>query len=185
MDIWDVNNWNYTIPLDQLIQSLSSSLESYFLKYIDISSDLNNLTSNPFGFLDLTILSLIKNTMVPSDKILIDINKISSKDSIEKNTFWKSGTGYGSSTIKNSWDIKKYIESTNINMKNTIDIINSIIEYIQTTLLKISEENITMLYQYIINTFSGINILDFNKSILLYHSFITLFNLFHNKFNKK
>ena len=185
MDIWDVNTWNYTIPLDQLVQSLASSLESYFLKYIDINCDLNYLTTNPFGFLDLTILSLIKNTMVPSDKILIDINKISIKDSLEKTTFWKSGTGYGSSSSKTQWDIKKYIESTNINMKNTIDIINSIIEYIRTDSLKISEENITMLYQYIVNTFSGINILDFNKSILLYQSIITLFNLFHNKLNKK
>jgi ubiquitin-protein ligase len=179
MDIWDANNWNYTIPLDQLIQLLGSSLESHFLKHIDINSDSNNLTTEPFGFIDLAILSLVKNT-ISCDKISIDINKITT--TVEKNSCWKSGTGYGSgNNVK--WDVKQYIESNNILMNTTINSIYSIIEYIET--IKISDENISMLYQYIVNVFTGINILDFNKSILLYKAVIKLFKSFVNKDNDK
>lgn len=162
MDIWNLSNWNYMIPLDTLIVELATKLEPYFIKHLDFNKTFNEM--------DLKILELCKDT--PSEKIIININTCTNDKVKNKQTdAWASGTGYGSNDKTATWNISMYIDEKNIKMNETIDTMNSLCIVLEQ--MEDMDENI-LLANYIISKFTGINILDFNNNYIFYKNLIQL-----------
>lgn len=155
LDIWKTSIWNYTIPLEWIVINLANSLEQYFIKYIDIND-------KPLDYLEIKMIELKKNdnlNIIPI-KLMVVSNET---PSISK---YKSGIGYESGSIKKvDWDISKYIDVNKNKIKYIINILNDINKYINKNPLNLQLKD---LYDYVINKFDGINLLEFNKNIELY-----------------
>jgi len=177
MEIWELTNWNYTISLDFIITELANGLEKHFNNYLDISYLDISYQDNIFNVIELKLCNLLKRTKIQIyEKIPIDINihsmsKLQNNSNTNTNSYWKNGTGFGSDSKKNTWNISSYIDTIKINMTETINILNYIINELETTK---SETISPLLYKYIIYQFTGITLLDFNKNTDLYHTIIKL-----------
>ena len=180
MDIWEITNWNYTISLDSLIMNLGIALEPLFLSHI-----LNNEIE--YNIIDLKLLQLAKKTknLIKYNIIPININYITlpqmkqSQNNSIQHDMWASGTGFGHASAT-KWDISKYIDSITTTNEEILNIVKSIACELPNFIKddKYSMNNI--LQKYIINMFNGINLLDFNKTILLYHEIINIINIHIN-----
>ncbi len=167
MNLWDYKSWTYMITLDYIITSLGDILEPLFNKYIDMEN-------NPCDFIELKMIELNSISKI-NNSIINQINiKIpeSNSSNTQLNSSWKSGTGYGSGSNKESWDISKFID---INKTNTERII-SILKDINTQEIKFNQ----MLYNYIEHKFIGLNLLTLNTEIDIYIELISIIKKINN-----
>ena len=168
LDIIKTCNWSPIINLEYLIVNLANELKLIIKNYIikeveqcnELDSELNKLSI------------LIKNNI---NKIKINIPIPKETKSINQTTFWKSGTGYGSTLINDTWDINKYIKEKE-EEKDTITICLSKIN------LLIKKDNIAVIDDYILETYiitqtKGLTILELNKDKKLYFE---IFNIIMN-----
>ena len=175
MDIWDLKNWNYTVSLDSIITELAITLEQPFAKYQDNNHKSNkDLIIPPYNKLELKLCSLLKRTTgqyyekIPLDINIITMSQLSSSSS--NTNYWKAGTGYGIPKEK-AWNISMYIDTIKLNITETNNILDIIIEELEKSEYNMIEP---LIYKFIINQFIGITLLDFNKNSTFYHSIIKL-----------
>jgi ubiquitin-protein ligase len=172
MDLWNFQNWNYTISLDNLVITLGNELQKYFEKYFDE----NKCENNQFDNLLLNIINYIDDIDYDKLDIKLDYNKIT----INNSNFWKAGTGYGSSSNVSNWNIEKYFEQTEYKNNLYIECLNKINDYI-----KINEniDNVlnSILIKHIYTKLKSTNVLDFNKNIEIYK---TIGQILFNIINK-
>ena len=176
MDLWDLSNWNYTIPLDTIVSNMGIALEPYFLKYIDTNpSDIN------FDIVEMKILHLLNKNKgkVDFEKLPINMNLVTNKEvrtvTSNSSSTWSSGTGYGSGSKSTTWDISTYIDQQKILQEETIILISEITHELSNQIPSYCIN--ILLYDYIVSMFKGINLLDFNKTIEMYHNIISLVNV--------
>jgi len=172
LKIIQICNWTSNINLDYLIKHLTKILEPIFYKYIiTIDYKSNELMKN--------LLELMVLTNYNKNIINIDIPKF---NTILNNQYWKSGTGYSSSSGNNQWDITEYIDECNLKNTKIIICMQFINSYI--TNQELNTDNIIILIEIIINLINGLNILELNKNIKLYYEiFIFIDYLYKNNLN--
>ena len=168
LDIWKASTWNYTITLDWIIVNFANALEQHFIKYIDKDD-------KPFDFIQMKILELYKN----HGNNIIDL-KINNNNSINNiNTGFKAGTGYGNGK-NNTWDITQFIDINKTQQENDINILIDINNYISNNSNNIINND---LFEYVINKFTGINLLVFNNNINIYKVLVNTLDLIINNHN--
>jgi ubiquitin-protein ligase len=162
LDIWKASTWNYTITLDWIIINLANLLEQYFIKYIDKDD-------KPFDFIQMKMLELYKTN--GNNIINFQINTNNSNTSPINtspiNTGFKAGTGYGNSKHK-TWDITQFID---INKTQQEIDINILIDINNNYMIN------NDLFEYVINKFTGINLLVFNSNINMYKVLVNTLDL--------
>lgn len=104
LNILKLDNWNYTISFEWLINNLYEVLNPIIHDYID----MNNLKIDELEGMLIKLSYLSKEKIFNDLNIDLKINKTVIKNQKDSTTHWKSGTGYGNDrAIK--WDIKNYI----------------------------------------------------------------------------
>ena len=104
LNILKLDNWNYTISFEWLINNIYEVLNPIINNYID----MKNLHIDELEDILIKLSFLSKEKIFSDLNIDLKINKTIIKNQKDSNTNWKSGTGYGNDkAIK--WDIKNYI----------------------------------------------------------------------------
>lgn len=167
INVTKLANWNSAISLEWIIVNLANKLTPIINEYIEINTEYNDIE-----LLLLKLSNLTKEDLSNKLSIDLDINKINNLGQTTKNnTYWKSGTGYGSGSNKD-WDINKFIKETEI---KKIEIINCLIDINS----KITNENSNFLknsclLSYIINQISGANMLQIENDKLIFLEIIKI-----------
>jgi ubiquitin-protein ligase len=165
LNIIKLNNWNSAISLEWIINNLSEKLKPIINEHIEIDKVYLDIELAIFNF-----SNLVSSQLIETIDIDLDIPK---KDQVTENKYWKAGIGYGTgSGIKTQWNINNYIkkkELLNIEITNSLIIINSIL----------NNENIiylenSLLLSYILNITSGINLLEIENDYIIFNEFIKI-----------
>ena len=159
LDIIKNNNWSPIINLEYLIVNLANELKLIIKDNLIVELKTNNVLELYCN----KLLLLIKNN-TSSIKINIPIPK--ENKLMNSNGFWKSGIGYGSTYVKDSWDIDKYIkenEQEKYNISICLMNIHSLIT--QDNVIYIND---SIIETYIISQTKGLTILELHKDKQLY-----------------
>ena len=160
LDILMLKNWCPTITLEYLITNLVNELNPIIKDYIikdQIENELEYEIYNMGSLLRYNVENKIKiNIPIPKQQLI----------KTNENSYWKSGTGYGTSLLQNGWDIKKYIEEQEYEKNKITEILYKINNLI--TSLTIDTINGSLLELYIINQTRDLTILELEKNIQLY-----------------
>lgn len=173
LDILKLENWNPTITLDYLISNLGTQLEEIISDYIIPDAPTNSNPSISFNDLEYELIklaSITKENSLEKVNIKIETSKITS-DAINSTKYWKSGTGYGTSSSQ-SWDIKTYIKEQELQKEELAESLSKINKMIDDSNIDIINESILM--DYIINQIKGLNMLEFEKNHKLFNQ---IFNI--------
>ena len=171
LNILQFENWMSSITIDYIIINLTNILEPIFENYIE-DSIINDISKN---IINLAYLS--KDDSINPLKLFIDIPKISTIE----NKYWKSGTGYGSSSsIK--WDFNKYISEQELLNNKLIECLKKINNDLKNNDIDIlSNKTInTYLINYINKQIKGINILELENNIKLYDEIFLILEYFYD-----
>jgi ubiquitin-protein ligase len=171
LDIWNPSSWNYLISLEWIVVNLGNTLEEHFMNSIDIDN-------NPFDFIEIKMLELLNYNK--TSNINLNFNKIITDTKTNNNSGFKAGTGYGSGSNNEKWDITKYIDINKTNEKNSINILFEINNYIDKSNKSFENNKIIIpekLINYIINKFNSSNLLYFNNNIDLFKVLIESLDL--------
>ena len=158
LNILKLENWNYTITFEWLINNLYQVLYPIINDYIDdnnINNELENL------LIRLSFLSKEKNI----DKLNIDlkVNKININKLNNVNKYWKSGTGYGTGIgTESEWNVKKYILEKEVENNEFKLILESISNFINIDKILIITNS--YLLQYILNSTLDITLLSIENN---------------------
>jgi ubiquitin-protein ligase len=167
INISKLANWNSAISLEWIIVNLANKLNPIIQDYIELDTDYDDIE-----LLLLKLSNLIKVDLSNKVNIDLDINKIPNQDQTTKNnSYWKSGTGYGSGANKD-WDINKFIKETEIKKMEIINCLKNINE-------KMTNKNSNFiksscLLSYIINQISGANMLQIENDKLIFIEIIKI-----------
>lgn len=173
LDILKLENWNPTITLDYLISNLGTQLERIISDYIIPDAPTNSNPSISFNDLEYELIklaSITKENSLEKVNIKIETSKITS-DAINSTKYWKSGTGYGTSSSQ-SWDIKTYIKEQELQKDELAESLSKINKMIDDSNIDIINESFLM--DYIINQIKGLNMLEFEKNNKLFNQ---IFNI--------
>ena len=168
LDILMLKNWCPVINLEYLITNLANQLQPIIKNYI-----INDIEYNNELKYELIILSsLTKNNQ---DKIKFDIPIPKQTKITQSSSYWKSGTGYGTSNdIFNGWSIDKYIQEKEFEKNNILKCLRKINNLInETTILLLNDQ---ILELYIINQIKELTILELNKNKELYNEIFDILN---------
>lgn len=171
LNITKIKNWNSALSLEWIITNLASKLNPIINDYVDESLSFNELEH-----LLLKLSNITKEQYSEKLSIDFDIQNISVMQNENKSQTWKSGTGYGSSSNENNWNINNYVKEKEVIQIETCKILKSI-----NSLL--NEENFhfikdSCLLRYIINITKGINLLEIEKEYITFNEIIkTLSNI--------
>lgn len=174
LDILKLENWNPTITLDYLISNLGDQIENIAKDYIVLEDMNTNDTSLEYELLKLT--SIIKENNLDKVNIIINVPKIISNDI--NNKYWKSGTGYGSDSLK-SWDIKAYIKEQELQREEITNCLSNIGKLITDDNIEIINQSI--LLNYIISQVNGLNILELQTNKSLYDQIFNILFILYEK----
>lgn len=177
LDILKLNNWNSTITLDYLIESIGNSLKPIIENYVMFDDPSNSNLKISFDNLEYELIKLTSITKEYENNIVninIPIPKIN--QNVNESKYWKSGTGYGTDGSK-TWDISTYVEEQEIQNNQITDILININKLISNSNINIIENSI--LINYIVNQIKGLNILEFEKNSVMY---IQIFDILTNIF---
>ncbi len=158
MDIWNINTWNYTIPLEWLICNLATTLEPYFIKNLQDDDKYNILDMKIMELHSLVCSNTCYNIQLPV------VKNIKNKDA----SYWKSGTGYGH-TDTEEWNISHYIDNNMIKNEKICNILNHIITHMDSMCNNI-------LNNIIVKQFEEINLMIFNKETKKYMLYLQILN---------
>ena len=167
INISKLANWNSAISLEWIIVNLANKLNPIIQDYIELDTEYNDIE-----LLLLKLSNLIKEDLSNKVNIDLDINKIPNQDQTTKdNSYWKSGTGYGSGVNKD-WDINKFIKETEIKKMEVINCLKNINE-------KMTNKNSNFiksscLLSYIISQISGANMLQIENDKLIFLEIIKI-----------
>ena len=160
LNVFKLENWNSTIPLEWLGINIFKLVEPLIPKWLETKE------TNQIDKILTKISILTKQPLSDELKLSLDVPKFN-KDNKEKdkNSYWKSGTGYGHSGNDN-WDIKTFIkekEHIQNELSVSLDELNQNI--IMETIDSIKE---SFVLKYIESTIDGINLLSLqdNKIII-------------------
>lgn len=157
LNILKLDNWNYTITFEWLINNIYEILNPIISNYINIdNSEINELEN-----------LLIKLSFLSKDKNFNDLNidfKINKLIKNQKDTPWKSGTGYGGDkSIK--WDIKNYILEKETQENEFKSILESISTFINNDNIEIIKNS--CLLSYILNSILDITLLSVENNKII------------------
>ena len=171
LNILQFENWMSSITIDYIIINLTNILEPIFENYIE-DSIMNDISKN---IINLAYLS--KDDSINPLKLFIDIPKISTVE----NKYWKSGTGYGSSS-STKWDFNKYISEQELLNNKLIECLKKINNDLKNNDIDIlSNKTInTYLINYINKQIKGINILELENNIKLYNEIFLILEYFYD-----
>jgi ubiquitin-protein ligase len=165
---FESNNWNYTISLNMYIKELANKLEQYFNKYLDI----NTVTKSnvELSDLDRLLIELGDHFKISNSNINIKLDLLTnlSSDETNKNSYWKSGTGYGSGNKSETWNINDYLNNQqNFNQTSCIliDSINYVLK--KENCYDIAFNN-NIFQVFLKSQLSGLSILEIDKNKGLY-----------------
>ena len=157
LNILKLENWNYTISFDWLINNIFNVLKPIINKYIDTE----NKEISQLDILLIKLSNITKETVYNDINIDIKINKIQLKNNIDNNTYLKSGTGYGNDKAT-KWDIKSYILEKEMNELELSNILGELINHINKN--NINTIINSCLIKYLVNNTSGISLLALESS---------------------
>ena len=179
LDILMLKNWCPTITLEYLITNLVNELKPIIQDYI--IKDQTQSIENELEYEIINLCSHLKYNIENKVKINIPISKQQLIKTNEKN-YWKSGTGYGTSS-HTGWDIEKYIENQEYEKNKITKILYKINKLITSSTIYII--NGSSLELYIINQTRDLTILELEKNIQLYKViFEILYNLINNQISQ-
>lgn len=162
LDILKLENWNSTITLDYLISNLGQQLEAVASQYIITES---STLSNELEYELIKLSSITKENSIEKVSINIPIPKMISVVANQETKYWKSGTGYGRDGT-NNWDIKNYIKEQEVQIDELSNSLAKINKLINSSNMDCVTESV--LFRYIINQVSGLNVLELEKNSKLY-----------------
>lgn len=159
LNVFKLENWNSTIPLEWLGLNIFNLVEPLIPKWLETkeTSNIDKILTN--------ISILTKQPLSDELKLSLNVPKFNKDKDKEKNTYWKSGTGYGHSGNEN-WDIKSFIkekEHTQNELSLRLEEFNSNI-----CIEAIDSIKESFILKYIESTIDGINLLSLqdNKIII-------------------
>lgn len=177
LNVFKLDNWNSTIPLEWLGTNIFNLVEPLIPKWLETKETTN---------IDKILTKISILTKQPlSDELNLSLNvpKFNKDKEKDKNSYWKSGTGYGHSGNDN-WDIKTFIkekEHTQNELSLCLEELNSNI-----CIEDIGSIKESFILKYIESTICGINLLSLqdNKIIIdkVLEILITLYS-FRNVIN--
>jgi len=157
LNLLKIENWNYTITFDWLINNIFDILKPIINNYIDRENkemlEIENLL--------IKLSNITKETVYNDINIDIKINKTQLKNNADSKIYWKSGTGYGNDKAV-KWDIKNYILEKEMLEQELVCVLEDIKKNI--TNENISKIKNSCLIRYLINTTSGITLLALESS---------------------
>jgi ubiquitin-protein ligase len=160
LNVFKLENWNSTIPLEWLGINIFKLVEPLIPKWLE-TKETNQVDKI------LTKISILTKQPL-SDELNLSLNVPKfNKDNKEKdkNAYWKSGTGYGHSGNDN-WDIKTFIKEK----EHTQNELSVCLEELNQNISKetINDIKESFVLKYIESTIDGINLLSLqdNKIII-------------------
>ncbi len=176
LNILKIENWSSIITLEYFITKLVEQIEPYIEDNLENNDNFNELE---YFLIKLSLINKESDNTIKIN-ILPPIIKNEQNDKTNTNDkqYWKSGTGYGHDR-NNTWDIKSYIKTQELQNAELINILDKINKLI-------NDDNIgkildSTLIKYIINQLNGINMLELNKNKNVYDS---IFNILSNLIDK-
>jgi len=166
INISKLANWNSAISLEWIIVNLANKLNPIIQDYIELDTEYNDIQ-----LLLLKLSNLIKEDLSNKLNIDLDINKTPNQDQTKNNSYWKSGTGYGSGNNKD-WDINKFIKETEIKKLEVINCLKNINEKINNNNSNFIKSS--CLLSYIINQISGANMLQIENDKFIFLEIIKI-----------
>ena len=163
LDILQLKNWVPTINLEYLITNLADRLEPIIKNYI-----IDKINENELDHALIKFTVLLKDNI--DNKIKFDI-PIPKQTKINK-SYWKSGTGYGSSTDNDNWSLEKYVKEKEYENNK----LNEILVKINNLVNKTNIESIygSILETYLLNQTKGLTMLELDKNRILYNNIFEL-----------
>jgi ubiquitin-protein ligase len=165
LSILKLNNWNYTISFEWLIENLYNLLNPIINDHIINDSNIeNNELSN----------LLIKLALLTNDNNnFLDIDIKFNKTTVNKtlNTYWKSGTGYGNDN-STKWDIKNYILEKEVKENEIKVLLKSINTFFDDNTINLIINS--SLLKYISNTIDGITLLSVDSNKIIFEEIMKI-----------
>lgn len=168
LDILKLENWNPTITIEHFIITLSKELEKYS-SYIDIEASSNGNELIGYNDIEYELIKLanITKEINNNDNITIKIIAPKIKNFSNIKEHWNKGIGYGNNA-REEWNIKEYIKEQELQKIEIANILNNL-------LVKINENSFeeifnSILPNFIISQISGLNLLELEKSRIIYKS---------------
>jgi ubiquitin-protein ligase len=177
LEILKQHKWNSNISLEWLMLKIAEQFEKYFNQYININEKENN-----FSVMETLIFELYDTMNISySEKLNIDIKYVNLSKQ-KDNKYWAQGTGYGVGR-NNKWDINNFLKSQKDLNKEIINLIKNIKNNYNDIDDFSSEKNLMSKYFEI--QFRGTTLLDFNKNIDVYSSYIDLISIMNLNINSE
>ena len=183
LDILKIGVWSPIINLEYFITNLADQILPVIKDNIDLVIYKNSNSNSSFDILEYELIklaSITKESTMNKIDIKIPIPKKSTNNSTSNSElqYWKSGTGYGHSELKD-WDIKSYIKEQEIQSNEISEIIKRISKMISNDNVAIINDSV--LIKYIISQINGFTMLEYEKSKVLYKQ---IFNFLENIIGK-
>jgi hypothetical protein len=132
----------------------------------------------------IKLSSLTKENIDNKIKINIPIPKQNSTKINSTTSYWKSGTGYGTSNdMINGWDITKYIKEQEYEIQKITESLNNINKLISSSTISMIDGSV--LESYLINHTREFTILELEKNKQLYRAiFEVLYSLINHNISQ-
>lgn len=193
MKMVQLNYWSPSRNVNFIINKLQTSLEMSCS--IDVSSDMNNLSTYPEGAyhdLESILVKLASFLDIKDEYEQLDTEqyketfkkeqpKPKQESTSNKNVVWEKGTGYGYGS-KNGWDINEYIQIQNEKDNQIKNIMGTLMD----NLITYEEKDMPLIYSIINSSYlipfikgylNGTNILDMSKHLEIYKLIFTFLQL--------
>ena len=169
-----LNKWSYVVSLDYFINMFSIELDKYIHDNLD-TRELSDLDNN------LMKLSILLKESSSSIEINIPVPIVTKTN--QTNSYWKAGTGYGSSG-DSEWDINSYIRTQELYKKEIISLLEIISKLINADNIDYIYDN-SILLIFLKKQVSGLSLLEIQNNKNLYYTVFNMLSLFViTKFNQ-
>jgi len=166
LNITKIGIWNCALSLEWIITNLALKLNPIIDNYIDSEQSFNELEN-----ILLKLSNITKEYDTNNLSIDFDISTFSTSNNQNKK-MWKIGTGYGSNTNKDEWNINKYIKEKEINQMETYKILTQINNLLNNNNFIFIKDS--CLLRYIINITRDINLLEIENEHLIFDEIIKI-----------
>lgn len=163
LNITKIKNWNLNLSLEWIIVNLANKLNPIINNYIDDSQSVDELENI---LLKLSNITKEQN----SNKLSIDFDILSNNNITTKT--YKSGTGYGSNSCENNWNINNYVKEKEVIQMETCKMLKQINNLLNENNFKFIKDS--CLLGYIINITREINLLEIENEHLIFNEIIKI-----------